>query len=60
MEKRRRILLLVIWALAIGNFTRLQGNEHITAIHFVSIFTIGLLSGLLLHELMVLWRKRKP
>lgn len=52
MEKNnRRIAAIVILLLiTVINYTRLSGNENIRAIQFVSIFVIGMLSGLLIKE----------
>ncbi len=51
MERRRRITIAIILMLSIGNYTRLKGNENIRPIQFLSIFVIGVLSGLLINEL---------
>ena len=48
--KRRRILIAVLLMLSIGNYTRIIGTENIRTVEFLSIFAIGMLSGLLLHE----------
>lgn len=48
--KRRRILIAVLLMLSIGNYTRIVGTENIRAVEFLSIFAIGMLSGLLLRE----------
>ncbi len=50
MEKRRRIIIAVMLLLTVINYFRLQGNENIRLIQFVSIFTIGLLTALLIRE----------
>jgi hypothetical protein len=49
--KRRRILICVVLLLSIGNYSRIQGTEHIRAIEFVSIFAMGAMAGLLLREI---------
>lgn len=51
MEKKRRIIMAVLLMLAIGNYSRLKGNDNIRAIQFVSILVIGVLAGLLISEL---------
>ncbi len=48
--KRRRILIAVLLMLSIGNYTRIVGTENIRTVEFLSIFAIGMLSGLLLYE----------
>jgi hypothetical protein len=37
--------------LAIGNYFRISGNENIRTIQFLSIFAIGMLSGVIIREL---------
>ncbi len=59
MPKRRRVILVVILLLAIGNYSRIIGNENIRLIQFLSIFVIGLLSGLLLSEGLASMREKK-
>jgi hypothetical protein len=43
--------------LSIGNYFRIHGNENIRAIQFLSIFVIGMLSGLLIRDLFTKFRK---
>jgi hypothetical protein len=59
MEKRRRIIIVVLLMLSIGNFTRLAGNENIRAIQFISIFFIGALSALLINEFVMLFKAKR-
>ena len=59
MEKKRRIIISLLLILAIGNFTRLIGNENIRAIQFISIFVIGALSALLLNEFVILFKGKR-
>jgi len=58
-QRRPRLVITVFLVLAVGNFTRLQGNENIRAIQFLSIFVIGMLSGILIRELITLVRSKK-
>lgn len=58
MEKKRTILIAVMLLLSIGNFFRLSQNGNFRLVEFVSIFTIGLLTGLLIFQL-VTQGKRK-
>lgn len=51
MEKRRRAIIAVMLMLSIINYSRLKGNENIRLIQFLSIFGIGMLSGLLIYTL---------
>lgn len=55
-QQRPLVFIAIILMLSVGNYMRLQGNENIRAIQFLSIFTIGLLSGLLLRELFAKFR----
>jgi hypothetical protein len=59
MEKRRRIIIAVMLMLSIGNFARIKGNENIRPIQFLSIFIIGVLSGLLINEFVTLFRAKR-
>jgi ABC-type molybdate transport system substrate-binding protein len=59
MEKRRRIIIAVLFLLTIVNFTRLAGNENIRAVQFISIFAIGALSALLINEFVPLFRAKR-
>jgi len=59
MEKKKRISIAVLLMLSIGNFSRLKGNENIRAIQFLSIFVIGVLSGLLINEYATSFKSRK-
>jgi hypothetical protein len=60
MEKKRRILMALLLAMAIIFFTRLSGNENIRTIQFIWIFLIGALTALLLNEFVSLFKgKRK-
>ena len=59
MEKRRTIAIAVMLMLSLGSYVRLTGNENVRAIQFLSIFAIGLLSGLLIRELVALLRAKK-
>lgn len=48
---RRRFIFAIMFILSVGNFSRIQGNENIRTIQFVSIFVMGMLFGLLLKEI---------
>lgn len=52
MEKNnKRILgLVILLFITIANYNRLSGNENIRAVQFMSIFAIGMLSGVLIKE----------
>ena len=48
---RRRIIFAVLFILSVGNFSRIQGNENIRTVQFLSIFGMGMLFGLLVKEI---------
>jgi hypothetical protein len=50
-SNRRKIIFATLFILSVGNFSRIQGNENIRTIQFVSIFVMGMLFGLLLKEI---------
>ena len=52
MEKNsKRILgLVILLFLTMANYNRLSGNENIQSVQFMSIFAIGMLSGVLIKE----------
>ncbi|WP_293871924.1 hypothetical protein [Flavobacterium sp.] len=50
-RNRRRIIFAVLLVLSIGNFSRIQGNDNIRTVQFLSIFTMGMLFGLLIKEI---------
>lgn len=50
-SNRRRIIFTVLFILSVGNFSRIQGNENIRIIQFLSIFVMGMLFGLLVKEI---------
>jgi len=49
--KRKRLIFTIMLMLAIGNYSRLKGTEHVRAIEFVSIFSIGAIAGLLFYSI---------
>jgi hypothetical protein len=59
MEKTRRVIIAVILMISIGNYFKIVGNENIRPIQFFSIFTIGMLSGLLLNEVFTYFKAQK-
>ena len=58
MENRRSIILAVSLMLAVGNYSRIAGNENIRTVQFLSIFAIGALSSLLLREIIGRFNKK--
>lgn len=57
-QKRPLLFTAIILLLAITNYFRLQGNENIRAIQFVSIFVIGMLAGILIKEVTSMLRSQ--
>ncbi|MFM9910451.1 MAG: hypothetical protein ACKVOW_13955 [Chitinophagaceae bacterium] len=57
--KKPLVFVAVLLLLSIVNFTRISGTENIRPIHFLSIFAIGMLSGILIRELVVRFRQSK-
>ena len=55
--KKRTTLLAILLMLSAGNYVRIVGTENIRAIEFLSIFTIGALSALLIRELIGMFKK---
>ena len=51
MEKRKTIILSVLLALSIGNYFRINDTAAIRTVDFLSIFAIGAITGLLIHEI---------
>jgi len=51
--KRKRVAICVLLLISIGNYSRIPGTENIRTVEFLSIFTIGMLSGLMLREIAV-------
>jgi hypothetical protein len=49
--KKRRILVVVLLMVALGNYSRIKGTENIRTVEFLSIFAIGAMSALLLRDL---------
>lgn len=56
---KKRIVLVVMLLLSVANFARIAGNDNIRLIQFLSIFVIGLLSGILLQDILQRVRSTK-
>ncbi len=60
MKKRRPLFIAsILLILAIGNYSRISGNENIRTVQFLSIFVIGMLSGVIIRDVIVLVRSDK-
>ncbi len=57
---QRRVLPFIAFLLMISilNYTRLNGNENVRLIQFLSIFSIGAFSSLLIASLVNILKKR--
>lgn len=51
MKNRKIIILSVLLALSVGNFFRTNNTTTIRTVDFLSIFAIGAITGLLIHEI---------
>ena len=49
VNKRKPVFIIVLLIISISNFYRIKGNENIRAVQFLSIFAIGILSGVLIN-----------
>ncbi len=58
-KKRRRAVIALLLILSIGNFMRIEGHEMVRPVLFLSVFAIGILSGMLLADVGHLFRSRK-
>ncbi len=57
--QRRRILLAVMLMISVGNYFRIDGNDNIRTVQFLSIFAIGALTALLLRSIADEFNKTK-
>ncbi len=58
-NRRRRVTLVIVLIIAIASFNRIPGNESIRTVQFLSIFSIGAISSLLLREIILSFKKNK-
>ncbi|SFB23401.1 hypothetical protein SAMN05660845_2187 [Flavobacterium swingsii] len=59
MGKRRLPIMAILLILSIGNYSRMKGTEDIRSIEFLSIFVIGLTSGLLILAIAEKFKSKK-
>ena len=60
MKKRNKIAFVaVMLMIATVNYSRISGTETIRPIHFLSIFAIGLISGILLKLVIEAYKNRQ-
>ena len=55
----RRAIFAFLFVLSIVNFNRLQGNDNIRNIQFVSIFVMGMFGGLFVKEIIDLIKSKQ-
>jgi len=58
-KRRRRIFLAVLFLLSVINFNRIQGNENIRTVQFLSIFAMGIIFGLLVREIVEAYKNKQ-
>ena len=58
MEKRKLPIIAILLILSIANYSTIEGAENIRTIEFLSIFVIGVLSGVLLVALINKFKKK--
>jgi len=58
-RKRRRIFLALLFLFSVLNFNRMDGNENIKTVQFLSIFAMGILFGLLMKEIVEAIKKKQ-
>ncbi len=59
MGKRRLPIMAILLILSIVNYSRMKGTEDIRSIEFLSIFVIGLTSGLLILAIAEKFKSKK-
>jgi hypothetical protein len=59
-NKRSLVITALVILLMIINFTRLKGSECIRPIHVVTLVTLGAAIGVLLMNIILLIKNRKP
>ena len=55
----RRAIFSFMFVLSVVNFNRLQGNDNIRNIQFVSIFVMGMFGGLFVKEIIDLIKSKQ-
>ena len=57
MEKRKRVIVAVLLVLSIANYARISPTESLRPVEFLSILVMGALAGILLVDVMRMFRK---
>ena len=58
-KRRRRIFLALLFMFSVLNFNRIDGNENIRTVQFLSIFAMGILFGLLMREIVDVYKTKQ-
>ena len=59
MEKRAIIITSILLILSIGNYLRIISQTNIRSVEFISIFAIGVLTGILITQIVIIVRSKK-
>jgi hypothetical protein len=57
---RRRIFIVVLLIISISNYYMISKAGNVRAVEFLSIFAIGMLSGLLIREFFEMIKNKYP
>jgi len=59
MDKQKRVIIILVCLLivTIGNYSRNSRLDNIRTIDFLTIWVIGALSGLLIHNIIAIFNK---
>lgn len=58
-KRRRRIFLAILFLFSVLNFNRIEGNDNIRTVQFLSIFAMGILFGLLIREIVDAYKNKQ-
>lgn len=59
MKNKRLVMLAVLLIVSIGSYSRIEGNETIRTVQFLSIFVIGALTSLMIREISEMIKGKK-
>jgi hypothetical protein len=57
-NKKRALGLFILLMISLANYNRIKGNENIRPIQFLSIFTMGVLTGVLIDYIVKALKER--
>lgn len=58
-KRRRRIFLALLFLFSVLNFNRIEGNDTLRTVQFLSIFAMGILFGLLVREVFEAYKNKQ-